>query len=100
MQEELAVAGVAGDRRFGHRCADQSYLSGRACRFLDDPRLHDRVADDALLADLGAPGLELRLHERDDVGAAGAAAAALRGKMCRSEMNDTSMVTMSTSAGR
>ena len=69
MQEEFTVAGVAGDRRFGHRYADQSYLSGRAGRFLDDARLHGRIANDALLADFRASGLELRLHERDDVGA-------------------------------
>ena len=45
MEEELAVAGVAGDRRFGHGLADQSYLSGRARRLLDDALLHGRIAN-------------------------------------------------------
>ena len=31
--------------------------------------MHGRVADDAAFADLGAARLELRFHERDDVGA-------------------------------
>ena len=76
MEEELAVAGVAGDRRFGHGLADQSYLSGRARRLLDDARLHGRVANHTFLADLGASRLELRLHERNDIGTVADAAAA------------------------
>ena len=100
MQKEFAVAGVAGDRRFGHRYADQSYLSGRTRRFVDDPRLNGRIADDAFLADLAAAGLELRLHQRDDVPARFAAAAAREERCSRSEMNDTSMVTRSTGAGQ
>ena len=47
-----------------------------------------------------AAGLELRLHQRDDVGARSQHGRHDR-RMWRSEMNDTSMVTMSTrSRGR
>ena len=46
----------------------QSYLSGRGGDLVDDARVNGRVADDAL-AHLGAAGLELRLDQRDDVGA-------------------------------
>ena len=95
MEEELAVAGspVIGDSVMA--CADQSYLSGRARRLLDDARLHRRIANDTFLADFRASGLELRLHQRDDVGPF-AQQRRHRGKMWRSEMNDTSMVTIST----
>ena len=71
-----------------------------ARRLLDDPRLHGRVANHTFLADFRASRLELRLHERNDIGARRASSGGTLGKMCRSEMNDTSMVTMSTSAGR
>ena len=46
----------------------QSYLSGRGGDLLDHARVDGRVADDAL-AHLVAAGLELRLDQRDDVGA-------------------------------
>ena len=49
-------------------------------------------------AHFGAPRLELRLHEHDDVRVRRAAAAATPGRMWRSEMNDTSIVTMSNAA--
>ena len=48
--------------------ARQSYLSGRRGDLVDHARVDGGVADDAL-AHFGAPGLELRLHQRDDVGA-------------------------------
>ena len=58
----------------------------------DDARVHRRVADDAALADFGAPRLELRLHQRHHVGARRAAAAGAAGRTSRSEMNETSIV--------
>ena len=65
----LAVAAITGDGRFGRRHAVQSYLSGCTRGLDDDALLNERIANDAFLADLSAAGLELRFHQRNDVGA-------------------------------
>ena len=70
VQEELAVTGIAGDRRFSHCCAVQSYLSSRARGLVDDALMNNRIANDTFLADLEAASLELRLHQGDNVAAA------------------------------
>ena len=54
---------------------------------------HLRVADDAALADVGAAGLELRLHEHDRLPARARRAAAPAAAPCRTEMNETSQTT-------
>src|SRR5437868_4015564 len=69
MQKELAIPRVAGDRRFGHGCAHQSYLSSPDGRVRHDTVLNVRIANDSFFSHVGAPGFELRLHESDDIGA-------------------------------
>ena len=68
MEEELDVALLPGDRRRAST-PRASILPQRPRPYLlEHARVHRRVADDAL-AHFGAAGLELRLDQRDDVGA-------------------------------
>ena len=77
MQQELAVAFHAGDRRLG-QCRRAAILAQAAAAVTSSTTrvLHRLVAHDAAFADLVAPGLELRLDQRDDVAAGVEAAAA------------------------
>src|SRR5438552_16445204 len=60
-EQELAVAGAAGNRRFDQPVDAPAGLSGEpgGNRLRRSPRRR-RVADDTALAKLGAPGLGLR----------------------------------------
>ena len=94
MEKELPVAGRAGDRRRRHRRRASKPSADRVAGDLGDHRfVHGRIGHESAFADFVAPGLELRLDERDDVGAVARGTAAAPGRMCRSEMNATSIVT-------
>ena len=54
--------------------------------------MHGRVADEPALAHFVAPGLELRLDQDDQIGARRASSGTSAGSICRTEMNDTSIV--------
>ena len=99
VEQEFLVAGGAGDRRRRHADGHQSYRSGRRRHIGDHALVHGRIEHQPAGAHLVAPGLELRLHERDDVGARPEHRRHHRQDQ-RSEMNDTSMVTMSTRPGQ
>src|SRR3954465_9615371 len=67
MKKKFTVAAVARDGRFRHAGADQSYLSGAGRHFLHHARVHRGIADHSLFSHFRTAGLELRLHQRDDV---------------------------------
>ena len=69
VQQELAIAFGAGDRRLDHAHAGQSYRSRRGGDLGDDARVDGGIGHQTALADVVAPGLELRLDQRHDVGA-------------------------------
>ncbi len=67
MHEDLAVPLASGDAR-GDHAHDAEALRDESLRHRDDGLRSGRgIADDPARADRVAPGLELRLHERDDV---------------------------------
>ena len=96
MQEELAVA--FGARRSATACRrraiNPSSLAAAATSSITRAWTAG-VADEAALADFVPAGFELRLHERDDVARRDASSGDQRGRMWRSEMNETSTVTRS-----
>ena len=67
VQEELPVAFRAGDRRRRGGDAPQSYPIRRRGHLVHHAPVHRPVGHQPALADLGAPRLELRLDEHDDV---------------------------------
>ena len=99
MEQELDVALLAGDRRRGRAHARQSYLSARGA----SPRRATRACT------AGSRMTPLRTSSRpaSNCGFTSATTSAPRrssggttGRIWRSEMNDTSMMTMSTGPGR
>src|SRR5436190_2853079 len=71
VEEELPVAlrpGETGVYDAGHACPP---VEGRLGDLPHDAGADDGVADDAALAHVGPPGLELRLHEHEGLPAAG-----------------------------
>ena len=81
-------------------CGANPIAAAAAETLRDDALVHGAIAHEPAAADLVAPGLELRLDQRDDVGAGAKQRRDTTGSTSRSEMNDTSMVTMSTGPGR
>ena len=65
VDQELAVALRAGDRRGDDRARAEAVAPGALDRSLEDLAVDRRVADDAVVGAAPA-GLELRLDERDD----------------------------------
>ena len=68
MHQDFRIAVGAGYRRLDQPEALQSYFSGRGRHRGDDAGVHNRIGHEPALADVLAAGLELRLHERDDLG--------------------------------
>src|SRR4051795_12367180 len=70
MDQELAIAVMTLDRRSDHVARPDPQRRGMSRDALEDLAMDGRVPDDATVGPALA-GLELRLHERDDVAAAG-----------------------------
>jgi hypothetical protein len=71
MQEEFLIARGAGDDRWRHGDSLEARRRGRLRDRREDRFVHRGVGDEPVLADLVAPRLELRLHERDHIGVCG-----------------------------
>ena len=71
VREELDVAVGAAQRRGHERAHAEAERVERADDLAQHRAVHDRVADDAALADVLAAGLELRLHQQHELGIGG-----------------------------
>ena len=98
MDEEFAVALRSEDRRGDDRARAETQFRGRRDHALEHLAVDRRVANDPAIRPALAR-LELRLHERDDRGAARRGSAATGPRTLSREMNDTSMTAMPIGSG-
>ena len=91
VDEELAVAFRAGDRRGDDARVPRPAARARVDGPLEDLAMDRRIADDAVVGPPSA-GLELRLDQRDDRGRPAPSVEATGPRTSASEMNETSIV--------